>query len=141
MNKDLLTRLEDECECWNSGAEDASLCTFCLAADEIRMSNGQIEGMAKSVHRTIEEVHEYFRAEKDELTKLNEELMGIIAEQGYEIDRLRTIIRNYYVEQVRYDSLEADEFNNEIIIPQSWKDAYGAFRDEAWNIENGRHDQ
>lgn len=65
----------------------------------------------------------------------DDELMGIVAEQAYEIHRLRTIIRNYYVEQVKYDALESDEFNREIIIPQSWKDAYAAFRDEAWTIE------
>lgn len=63
-----------------------------------------------------------------------EELMGIIAEQAYEIDRLKRIIRNYYSEECAYDDQCNDRVDPDFTIPQTWKDAYAAFRDEAFRI-------
>ena len=65
--------------------------------------------------------------------ELNQDLMGIIAEQAYEINRLKTIIRNYYAEECAYNDQCNDRIDPEFTIPQTWKDAYRAFRDEALN--------
>lgn len=71
----------------------------------------------------------------------NEELMGIIAEQAYEINRLKTIIKTYYLEDRAYtDSLEDDDMS-EYAIPHSWKAAYIAFEREAMTIESEEYDK
>lgn len=73
--------------------------------------------------------------EIEQSQELAGELMGIIAEQAYEINRLKTIIRDYYAEEQAYNDQCNDRVDPEFTIPQTWKDAYRAFRDEALNIE------
>lgn len=71
---------------------------------------------------------------------LGEELMGIIAEQAYEIDRLRKIIRNYYAEECAYNDQISDRVDPDFTVPQTWKDAYREFRDEAFRIDHEDYD-
>lgn len=54
-----------------------------------------------------------------------------------EIERLRTIIFNYYFEERKYQDQINDRVDPEFTIPQSWKDAYTAFEREAYSIESG----
>ena len=54
-----------------------------------------------------------------------------------EIERLRTIIYNYYYEERKYQDQINDRVDPEFTIPQSWKDAYRAFEEEAYAIELG----
>ena len=68
----------------------------------------------------------------------NEELMGIIAEQAYEIDRLKKIIRNYYAEECAYNDQCNDRLDPDFTIPQTWKNAYRAFVQEAMSVEEER---
>jgi hypothetical protein len=65
----------------------------------------------------------------------NDELMGIIAEQGYEIHRLKKIIRNYYAEECAYHDQISDEYNTDFTVPQTWKNAYKEFEEEALSVE------
>lgn len=71
---------------------------------------------------------------------VNDELMGIIAEQEYEIHRLKKIIRNYYAEECSYNSQISDRVNPDFAVPQTWKDAYTEFENEAFNIDLEGHD-
>jgi hypothetical protein len=66
--------------------------------------------------------------------ELRQELMGIIAEQAYEIDRLKKIIRNYYAEECAYNDQVSDRIDPDFTVPQTWKDAYRAFEQEAMSI-------
>jgi hypothetical protein len=71
---------------------------------------------------------------------VNDELMGIIAEQAYEIHRLKKIIRDYYAEECLYNNQISDRINPDFAVPQTWKDAYTAFENEAFNIDLEGHD-
>jgi hypothetical protein len=65
-----------------------------------------------------------------------DELMGIIAEQAYEIDRLKHIIHNYYFEERAYQDQTNDYPDNmSFEIPESWKQAFREFETEAFNID------
>ena len=79
------------------------------------------------------------RVDMTESKALHDELMGLIAEQAYEIDRLRKIIRNYYAEECAYNDQISDRVDPDFTVPQTWKDAYTAFRDEAFKIEIGEY--
>ena len=69
------------------------------------------------------------------------DLMEIIAEQAYEIDRLRKIIRNYYAEECAYNDQVSDRVDPDFTVPQTWKNAYQAFRDAAFEIEEEQRGQ
>lgn len=69
----------------------------------------------------------------------SDELMGIIAEQAYEIHRLRRIIRNYYAEECAYNGQISDRVDPDFTVPQTWKDAFKAFEDEAFSIGLGEY--
>lgn len=58
-------------------------------------------------------------------------------EAADEIGRLRKIIRDFYFEEEKYQDYMNQDFMDEYIIPQSWKDAYTAFEKEARKIEFG----
>lgn len=73
--------------------------------------------------------------------ELRQEIMGIIAEQAYEIDRLKKIIRNYYAEECAYNDQVSDRVDPDFTVPQTWKNAYQAFRDAAFEIEEEQRGQ
>lgn len=88
-------------------------------------------------------LYEIMNNAADELEQSQEstgELMGIIAEQAYEINRLKTIIRNYYAEEQAYSNQCNDRIDPDFTIPQTWKDAYRAFEAEAFSIEEEEYD-
>ena len=54
-----------------------------------------------------------------------------------EIERLRKIIHDFYFEEEKYQDAMNSNSVEQYIIPQSWKDAYTAFQNEARKIEFG----
>jgi len=83
-------------------------------------------------------LYEIMNNAADELEQSQEstgELMGIIAEQAYEINRLKTIIRDFYAEERAYNDQCNDRVDPDFTVPQTWKDAYRAFEAEAFSIE------
>lgn len=66
----------------------------------------------------------------DDFTR--DELMGIIAEQAYEIDRLKHIIHDYYFEERAYQD-QTNDYPDGISfeVPNSWKSAFRNFEMEA----------
>ena len=61
----------------------------------------------------------------------------IVGKAADEIERLRKIIHDFYFEEEKYQDAMNSDSVEQYIIPQSWKDAYIAFQNEARKIEFG----
>ena len=94
------------------------------------------DGLYDKVRERIQTLNEKISAEKPTEESIVAELMGAIAEQGYEIHRLRETITNFYLEECAYSAQVSDRVDPDYTIPQTWKDAYGAFEAEAMKMIN-----
>lgn len=94
------------------------------------------DGIYDKVRERIQTLNEKISAEKPTEESIVAELMSVIAEQAYEIHRLREIITNFYLEERAYDDQCNDRIDPDYTIPQTWKDAYGAFEAEAMKMIN-----
>lgn len=117
------------------------------AAEMLAMDLGKIEyasviyediqdGLYDKVRDRIQELSKTTAEAKPTEESIVAELMGAIAEQGYEIHRLREIITNFYLEECAYNAQISDRVDPEYTIPQTWKDAYGAYEAEAMKMIN-----
>lgn len=94
-----------------------------------------------TVADTAESLYQLMTDAADEIERLRkDEIMGIIAEQAYEIHRLKTIIKTYWDEERAYNDYLVDETIDSYTIPHSWKAAYRALEQEAMAIEEEEYD-